>query len=367
MALAAACALAGCDSEKSAQAPTPETAAALILARAKAGDPNAQMLLGQMHRLGEGVPRDANASAYWYRQAAQQGLPDAQHNWAVALQHGFGVPANLPEAARWHQQAAMQGVPAAQYDLGRMYLFGKGVSANATRAFHWFDEAGRHSHRQAIFHLALMSRDGNGTRRDLVQAGKFLLMATELGLLDAQAEYHLLAPSLSAQQRTAAETQAREAMAGLSRGPAMSSPLILRAGLFYAPGQQQPYSGRASLMHTNGVRAKEMEVKQGRLHGWERTWHPNGQPQGQMEYRDGQRHGLISTWYPNGQAQLSGTNQHGQLLNASAFGPDGKPAGAVRAGNGTLAMYHANGTRAGRWVYESGRLTKEPGLPAPEK
>ncbi len=353
--LVLALALAAC-SEKKPAAPRPETAH--IIAAAKAGDPRAQMLLGQMHRLGDDMPKDANASLHWYRQAALAGLPDAQHNLAVALQQGFGGKPNPTEAAQWHQRAAMQGLAVAQFDLARLFLFGKGVEANATMAFHWFDEAARHGHRDALFHLGIMRRDGQGVPQDLAQAGKYFLMATDLGLLDAQAEYHLLSSKMTPAQRTTAETLAREQTARITRGPSLSAPLLVRGGLLFAPGQEQPYSGHASFMHTNGVRAQEMDVLQGRRHGWERTWHPNGQPQGETEFNTGQRHGRMSFWYSNGRPQMAGTNQHGRLLHAMTLAPDGKPAGTVREGNGTMTLFHGNGSIADELKYESGRLLK---------
>ena len=47
---------------------------------AKQGDAVAQYNLGNMYRLGQGVPKDDKTAVKWYRLAAEQGYARAQYN-----------------------------------------------------------------------------------------------------------------------------------------------------------------------------------------------------------------------------------------------------------------------------------------------
>jgi uncharacterized protein len=55
------------------------------------GDARAKRSLGLMHERGEGIPRDLEAAAEWYRKAIALGLEGAQYNLAFVT---------LPGAAR---------------------------------------------------------------------------------------------------------------------------------------------------------------------------------------------------------------------------------------------------------------------------
>jgi len=57
------------------QAPPPAHAARAdeLRARAEQGDAGAQLSLGLMYAIGQGVPRDYAQAAAWYRKAAEQG------------------------------------------------------------------------------------------------------------------------------------------------------------------------------------------------------------------------------------------------------------------------------------------------------
>ena len=50
---------------------------------AEQGDADAQKVLGDMYKQGQGVPRDYQEALKWYRLAAEQGNAKAQHNLGV--------------------------------------------------------------------------------------------------------------------------------------------------------------------------------------------------------------------------------------------------------------------------------------------
>ena len=51
---------------------------------------------------GDGVARDEQASAAWFRKAAIKGSPIAQDRLARILSTGRGAPLNPVEATKWH-------------------------------------------------------------------------------------------------------------------------------------------------------------------------------------------------------------------------------------------------------------------------
>ena len=72
------------------QAQTPEIDA--LRARAEAGDAEAQVDLGVMYFVGDGVPQDYAEAVRWYRLAADQGHARAQFNLGFMYATGDGVP-----------------------------------------------------------------------------------------------------------------------------------------------------------------------------------------------------------------------------------------------------------------------------------
>ena len=54
---------------------------------------------------------------------------------------GRGVPRDLAQSAYWYRKAADQGLPAAQVQLGYFYLAGLGVERDAAQAAKWFERA----------------------------------------------------------------------------------------------------------------------------------------------------------------------------------------------------------------------------------
>lgn len=121
---------------------------------AEKDDLAAQRNIGQMYRLGRGVPRDFAKAAKWYGRAAERGLASAQVNLGVLYLRGDGVPKDEAEAARWFEQAAKAGSVIAQYHLGMMYEAGLGVKRNPAIAMAWYYVAARRGEPQALQRLA---------------------------------------------------------------------------------------------------------------------------------------------------------------------------------------------------------------------
>ena len=121
----------------------------LLLPLATQGNAEAQLLLGWLYANGEGVTKNDQEAAKWYRLAAEQGYADAQYSLGVMHKKGKGVTQDYQQALKWHRLAAAQGDAYAQYNLGMMYANGDGVTQDYVRAHMWFSFAanklGRHA------------------------------------------------------------------------------------------------------------------------------------------------------------------------------------------------------------------------------
>lgn len=126
---------------------------------AEAGDAEAQISLGLLFDLGQGVPQDPATAYTWYRRAAEAGLSPAQFNVAVMLDSGVVGPRNAVEAAAWYAKAAVQGHHRAQYNLAQLYSSGDGVPRSIARAKAWYRVAAEGGLTAAADKLAEIERD----------------------------------------------------------------------------------------------------------------------------------------------------------------------------------------------------------------
>ncbi len=62
-----------------------------------------------LHTGQNGGAADYATAAFWFRKAAERGLPDSQFNLAILSENGLGVERNLVEAYVWYSVAARQG------------------------------------------------------------------------------------------------------------------------------------------------------------------------------------------------------------------------------------------------------------------
>jgi TPR repeat protein len=82
----------------------------------------------------------ADVLAMWTT-AAHQGLAQAQFNLGAIYHHGQGVKRDFDEAAKWYRLAAHQGMIEAQVNLGSMYDHGQGVKQNFKEAAKYYRKA----------------------------------------------------------------------------------------------------------------------------------------------------------------------------------------------------------------------------------
>jgi TPR repeat protein len=61
-----------------------------------------------MYSIGQGVARNQDEAARWYRKAADLGLASAQYELGVAYSSGLGVPQGLAAAYEWMDLAVFR-------------------------------------------------------------------------------------------------------------------------------------------------------------------------------------------------------------------------------------------------------------------
>ncbi len=114
---------------------------AALLAKATAGDPAAQVSIGEKYAAGIDVPQDLKQAVNWYRKAAAQGNAAGEILLADAYRDGRGASRDKALAADWYRKAADQGEPGAQGTLAMLYMLGQGVPQSDAEAYYWFDLA----------------------------------------------------------------------------------------------------------------------------------------------------------------------------------------------------------------------------------
>jgi TPR repeat protein len=130
------------------------SAAALYQQAAYQGFAAAEIGLGFLYDVGQGVPKDYAQAMLWYRKAADQGWSGAQYNVGVMYANGQGVAQDYSQAAAWYRKAADQGFAMAQNNLGMLYENGQGVAQDYQQALAWFRKAAEQGLKEAENNLA---------------------------------------------------------------------------------------------------------------------------------------------------------------------------------------------------------------------
>ena len=102
---------------------------------ATGGDAYSQFRLGNEYFYGtEARKENRELAVYWFKKAADQGLPEAQLNYAICLERGLGIKADPVNAAPYYRKAADQGNNTAALNLALLYLYGSGKQMEAEPA-----------------------------------------------------------------------------------------------------------------------------------------------------------------------------------------------------------------------------------------
>ncbi|MYD86832.1 MAG: protein kinase [Acidobacteria bacterium] len=193
-------------------------ALAQLRAEARAGNPEAQFVLGEMcheddmyvdhdeavkwyrkaadlghpgalFRLGEqrDEKEDSAAALAWYHRAAVHGHVEAQ--FKIGSLYREGIPPDEEAAEEWLHKAALQGHVGAEFILGTILAAGyNGLAVDGYDAVRWLRKAADHGHAGARFTLGQMYSHGKFVPRDLVVAHMWFTLAENAAARAAKLE-----------------------------------------------------------------------------------------------------------------------------------------------------------------------------------
>lgn len=176
---------------------------------AEQGNASAQFYLGEMYRLGRGVPKDEQQAVAWWRNAAEQGNSDAQQKLGMAYYLGRGVPKNEQQGIAWFLKAAGQGNADAQHIMGLFYKSGEGVPKDREQAIAWLRKAAEQGNAESQYIMAGMYLFGDSLPKDEQTAYFWALLASAQGHERGVELRDIAEKGLSSQQRTATQAAAR--------------------------------------------------------------------------------------------------------------------------------------------------------------
>jgi TPR repeat protein len=159
-----------------------------LLAKAKAGEAKAALMIGLAYKLGRGMKQDDTEAVIWIRKSAEKGYAPGQKQLANMYYEGRGVAQDYLTALKWFEKAADQGYAAAQYDLGVMYRRGQGVILDAKQAMDWYRKAAEGRDPDAPYCIGTMYANGEGVDGDDNEAMKWFRIAAQRGNKAAKAE-----------------------------------------------------------------------------------------------------------------------------------------------------------------------------------
>ena len=167
----------------------PSRAVIELRSLAQDGDPQAQLLLGQLLVNGVGAAKDLHGALRWFKAAARAQVPMAMNMVGRCHEYGFGTPIDYAAAARWYFRAATFECDWAIYNYAHMLASGRGVEKNRAEAFTWFKLAASHGHARAMNFLGQYHENGWETPIDRALAFTWYRRSAEGGDYRGQCSY----------------------------------------------------------------------------------------------------------------------------------------------------------------------------------
>ena len=169
------------------------------------GDPSAEFEVGARFAEGRGVLQDFKQASSWYTRAAQRGFALAQYRLATLQERGLGVSVDKRLAKHWYQKSADQGTIKAMHNLAVLTAGETNGKPDYTTAAAWFTRAAAHGLADSQFNLAILYQNGLGVPKSLKDSYVWFSLAAKSGDNEALAQQKILAASLSAAEKAAAD------------------------------------------------------------------------------------------------------------------------------------------------------------------
>jgi TPR repeat protein len=185
-----------------------------LLAKAKAGNAEAQYQVGNAYNYGDKVRQDYAQALIWYRKGAEQGNADSQFQLGGMYHFGHGVPQDDGEAFNWIVKAAQQGHIDAEFYISTCYGAGWGVIPNDAKEVIWLRRAAEQGDARSQFYLGHFYDAGRGVPRDYAKAYFWFAVAASGDATDGdrkQSVYRrdLVAPLLTPEELSREQANVR--------------------------------------------------------------------------------------------------------------------------------------------------------------
>lgn len=109
------------------------------------------------------LPQNFSEAAFYYKNAADQNYAPAQLHYAMMLEVGEGIPKNVQLAASYYKKAA-RSQPDAMIHYGRMLRKGEYVKKNVKMALKCFKTAAKLGNKEGQYMFARMLQKGEGCK-----------------------------------------------------------------------------------------------------------------------------------------------------------------------------------------------------------
>ena len=133
---------------------------------ANEGNPDAQYHLGICYAEGKLVPKDYSIAAEYFYSALKQNHPGAKSNFDWIFDRLDSPQPNL----LLYEQYGEFGYAKAQWCLGNLYLTGTQVEKNLRTAFEWYLKAAKQNYTDALLSIGCCYADGAGVCVDYLKA-----------------------------------------------------------------------------------------------------------------------------------------------------------------------------------------------------
>jgi len=189
---------------------------ALKRIEADSKDAAAMTLVGELYRLGYGVPPDQKVAAEWYERASERGDINATYALAIALLDDASGRRDPDRAGALLRRAAEAGHPAANYNLA-LALLATGQVADDALAIKSLERAAEYGIGDAMYALGTLAKQGRGMPKSEEKAAEWLAKAVVTGNIAAEIEYAIMlfnGTGVAANERAAATLFLRAAHKG---------------------------------------------------------------------------------------------------------------------------------------------------------
>lgn len=151
-----------------------------IIRHAKDSVPMAMFLYASALNDGLGVERNLEASARWYRDAAEAGFETALNNYGLVLEAGRGIPQDRELAIEIFERGATRHEASCMFNLAVMLQEGVVGESNLETALRWYKKAASIGDIRSMNNLSYLYYTGQGVPKDELIAERYYCLAGQL-------------------------------------------------------------------------------------------------------------------------------------------------------------------------------------------